>query len=135
MNEMYQAVAKVFVERINALFESEKTLETEFKRLYSALPFDRTEHWAGIIYGVLRDAWFEKGPAVKSEPTGMDKLQIVKHAQPLLDYNIFTQVLLNLQGYTGMHYMTGDAQREIDRLKNESPRSTNSTRSPRKPRW
>jgi hypothetical protein len=47
----------------------------------------------------------------------MDKLKILKAAQDLLDYNIFTQVLLNLQGYTGMHYMTGDATNEIARLK------------------
>lgn len=47
----------------------------------------------------------------------MDRLQIIRALQPLLDYNIFTQVLLNLQGYTGMHYLTGDAQKELDRMK------------------
>ena len=122
MTEMYQAAARVFADKVNALFESEATLEAEFKRLYSGLPFDRTEHWAGIIYGLLRDAWYEKGPVVKSEPTGMDRLQIIRHAQPLLDYSLFTQVLLNLQLYTGMHYMTGDAQKEIDRLKTDWPK-------------
>jgi len=122
MIEMYQAAAQVFADKVNALFESEATLEAEFKRLYSGLPFDRTEHWAGIIYGLLRDAWYEKGPVVKCEPTGMDRLQIMKWAQPLLDYNLFTQVLLNLQLYTGMHYATGDAQKEIDRLKTDWPK-------------
>jgi hypothetical protein len=117
--EMYQKVAEVFAGRVNALFESEQTLEAEFKRMYASLPFDRTEHWAGIIYNVLRVAWLEEGPIVKCDPTGMDKLQVLKAAAPLLDYNLFTQVLLNLQGYTGMHYMTGDAKNEIDRLKRE----------------
>jgi len=46
----------------------------------------------------------------------MDKLQIMRYLHHLLDYNIFTQVLLNLQGYTGMFYMTGDAQAEIERM-------------------
>src|SRR5271168_3040720 len=123
MTEMYQAAAQLFADKVNALFESEATLEAEFKRLYSGLPFDRTEHWAGIIYGLLRDAWYEKGPAVKCEPTGMDRLQIMKYAQPLLDYNLFTQVLLNLQLYTGMHYMTGDAQKELDRIKTDWPKN------------
>jgi hypothetical protein len=118
---MYQKVAQVFADKVNALFESEQTLEAKFKSLYSALPFDRTEHWSGIIYGLLRDAWLEAGPVVKCDPTGMDKLQILRHAHPLLDYNLFTQALLNLQGYTGMHYMTGDAQKEIERLKAEWP--------------
>jgi len=122
MSDLYAKVARVFADKIDALFESEKTLEDKFKSLYPGLPFDRTEHWAGVIYGILRDAWHEAGPVVKCEPTGMDKLQIVKHAQPLLDYNLFTQVLLNLQGYTGMHYMAGDAQKEIDRLKTEWPK-------------
>lgn len=110
-------VASVFALKIDALFESEQSLEHKFKALYPSLPFDRTEHWAGIIWSVLRDAWYEAGPEVKSEPTGMDKLQILKAAQEFLDYNLFTQVLLNLQGYTGMHYMTGDATAEIARLK------------------
>jgi len=114
---MYTAVAALFAQKIDALFASEQSLEQKFKSMYAGLPFDRTEHWSGIIWGVLRDAWNEAGPVVKSEPTGMDKLKILKAAQDLLDYNLFTQVLLNLQGYTGMHYMTGDAKNEIARLK------------------
>ena len=102
INEIYQRVAQHFADKINILFESEKTLETVFKTFFEGLPFDRTEHWSGIIGKVLSDAWKDVGPIVKCEPTGMDKLQILRHAQPLLDYNIFTQVLLNLQGYTGM---------------------------------
>jgi len=123
MTEMYQAVARLFADKINALFESEKTLEEKFKTMYAGLPFDRTEHWAGIIYSILRDAWLEAGPVVKCDPTGMDRLQIMKHSQSLLDYNIFTQVLLNLQHYTGMNYMTGDAQKELDRIKQEWPKT------------
>lgn len=122
MKEMYQAAAKHFAEQINLLFSSEKAMEERFKALYSGLPFDRTEHWAHIIEMILNEAWFEKGPAVKMNPTPMDRLQIIRAVQPLLDYNLFTQVLLNLQGYTGMFYMTGDAQKEIDRLKQEWPK-------------
>jgi hypothetical protein len=78
---MYTAVAEVFAKKIDALFTSEQTLEQKFKSLYAGLPFDRTEHWAGIIYGVCVTHGLTKGPVVKSEPTGMDKLKILKAAQ------------------------------------------------------
>src|SRR5208337_5151578 len=99
MNEMYQAAAKVFADKIDALFESEKSLETAFKTFFDGLEFDRTEHWSGIVGKVLSDAWKEAGPAVKCEPTGMDRLQILRYTHRILDYSLFTQVLLNLQGY------------------------------------
>lgn len=94
-------------------------MQDTWKILYGDFPFDRTEHWGHIIEVLLNEAWFEKGPAVKMNPTAMDKLKIIRALHPLLDYNLFTQVLLNLQGYTGMFYMTGDAQKEIERLKDE----------------
>jgi hypothetical protein len=122
MNELYRQVAQHFANLIDILFADEKTMETVFKLHYEGLPFDRTEHWQGIINKVLSDAWRDKGPVVKCEPTGMDRLQVLKHAHPLMDYNIFTQVLLNLQGYTGMFYMTGDAQKEIERVKQAWPK-------------
>jgi hypothetical protein len=123
------------------VFESEASLEAEFKRFFvvpefqfkpeehfkdiaaqmkktpTGVEFTRTDYWAGIIWGILKAAWLEAGPEVKSDPTGYDKLQILKLAHPLLDYNLFTQVLLNLQGYTGMQYAVGDAQKELTGLK------------------
>src|SRR5208337_2047196 len=122
MEEIYQKVAEVFAKRIDEVFESEATLEAEFRRNFPALPFDRTDHWMAIIYTILSDAWLAAGPVVKVNPTGYDKLKILRHAHPLLDYNLFTQILLNLQGYTGMAYLTGDAEKEIERLKTEWPK-------------
>jgi hypothetical protein len=117
MNEMYEAAAKHFAERVEAMFASEQTLEAAFKLLYPGLPFDRTDHWAHVFETLLNEAWDVKGPVVKGNPTAMDRLHIIRALHPLLDYNLFTQVLLNLQGYTGMFYLTGDVQKEIDRLK------------------
>jgi hypothetical protein len=141
MQEIYQRVAELFTAKINSTFESETSLEAAFKQFF-ALPapevhteelfksvaaqlqkapegveFSRTNHWAGIIWGILTSAWLEAGPEVKSIPTGYDKLMILKLAHPLLDYNLFTQVLLNLQGYTGMRYAVIDAQAELAGLK------------------
>jgi hypothetical protein len=122
MQETYQAVARDFAGRINAAFESEATLEQEFRRNFEQLPFSRTDHWAGIVYNILRESWLSVGPAVKSEPTGFDKLAVLRASHGLLDYNLFTQVLLNLQGYTGMAYQTGDAEKEIARLQEAWPK-------------
>jgi hypothetical protein len=119
MNEMYEAAARHFAERVDAMFASEQTLEAAYKLLYPGLPFDRTDHWAHVFETLLNEAWDVKGPAVKGNPTAMDRLHIIRALHPLLDYSLFTQVLLNLQGYTGMFYLPGDAQKEIDRLKGE----------------
>jgi hypothetical protein len=119
MIEMYQATAQFLAGQIDTLFSSEKMMEDMFKILYPGLPFDRTDHWAHVFEVLLNEAWFEKGPIVKSNPTPIDRLSIIRALHPLLDYNLFTQVLLNLQGYTGMFYMTGDAQRELDRIKSD----------------
>src|SRR5271156_5838639 len=119
MIEFYQATAQYLADQVNTLLSSEKMLEDFFKKLYPGLPFDRTDHWAHVFETLLNEAWFEKGPAVKSNPTPLDRLHIIRALHPLLDYNFFTQVLLNLQGYTGMFYMTGDAQKEIDRIKED----------------
>lgn len=125
MKEFYKATALYLAEQVNTLLESEKVMEDFYKIMYAGLPFDRTEHWAHVFEVLLNEAWFEKGPVVKMNPTPMDKLQIIRHLHPLLDYNLFTQVLLNLQGYTGMFYMTGEASKEIERLKAEWPKEFN----------
>jgi hypothetical protein len=57
MKEIYERVAADFAEKIDHLFESEKSLETTFKQYYEGLPFDRTEHWSGIIHKILSDSF------------------------------------------------------------------------------
>jgi hypothetical protein len=119
MNELYQAAAQHMADAVSTLLSSEKQMEDFFKILYPGLPFDRTDHWAHVFEVLLNEAWFAKGPIVKSNPAPIDRLSIIRALQPLLDYNLFTQVLLNLQGYMGMFYMTGDAQKEMDRIKDD----------------
>jgi len=141
MQTIYQRVAECFTAKINLIFESEATLQAEFQQFFakskvemplgehfksveaefqktpSGVEFSRTDYWNAIIWKVLEAAWLEAGPEVKSTPTGYDKLMILKLTHPLLDYNLFTQVLLNLQGYTGMRYAVGDAQAELASIK------------------
>lgn len=121
MQEIHQKAAQLLADKVNAAFESEKTLEAEFRKNYETLPFDRTEFWQGIIYNILRDSWLE-AIAVKAEPTGYDRLMILKALHPLLDYNLYSQVLLNLQTYNGMAYQSGAASKEITRLQEAWPK-------------
>jgi hypothetical protein len=119
MQEIYQKVANCFKKRILEVWKSEETMRAEWEKRLSHVPFSRTDHWQAILYHMFRDCWMEAGPAVKVEPTGYDRHCVLKLLHPLLDYNIFSQILLNLQHYNGMAYQTADAQKEIQRIEKE----------------
>lgn len=122
MVEIYQRVANKFVERIHEVWNSEETLKAEFLKNFPHLPFTRTDNWELIVHRLFRDVWLEAGPEVKGEPTGYDKMVVMRMVHPKLDYNLFTQVVLNLQNYIGMGYAVADAEREILELKSKWPK-------------
>jgi len=124
MDEIYQRVAERLGQEVDALFASEESLRARFEALFPKLPFDRTSHWAGIMWKAFRDAWLEAGPEVKGEPTGYDRNCVLKRLAPLLDYSLFTQVMLNLQSYAGMAYQARDAEADIRRLQDEWPKNS-----------
>jgi hypothetical protein len=119
MQEIYQKVAEQYVAKINAVFESEETLKAEFAKTYSSLPFTRTDFWQPIIHGMFRDVWFEYGPVVKSEPQGHDKMVVMRIVHGLLDYNLFTQVLLNMQNYLGLGYDLSAVGKDLAEVKDK----------------
>lgn len=116
MQDVYQRVADRFKDRILEVWQNEESMKVEWNRKFEKIPFSRTDHWQVILYHLFRDCWREKGPEVVVEPTGYDRLAVLKLLHPLLDYNIFSQVLLNLQTYNGMAYQTADATKEVERL-------------------
>ena len=124
MDEMYQKIAELAAKRIDALFESEDTLQAAFATLFPQLVFSRTDHWSSILHRVVRDCWLEAGPEVKSEPTSFDKAAILQCLHSLLDYNLFTQVMLNLQPLAVMAYQARDAQADIEKLQEEWPKDS-----------
>jgi hypothetical protein len=132
MEQIYQRVTNLFAARISELFESEDTLKAKFLEILPALEFSRTDHWGSVIWKVFRDCWMEVGPEVKGEPTGYDRNVVLKklHGHRLLDYNIFTQVLLNLQSYVGMGYQARDAEDDIKKLEGEWKDSKHSPLEP-----
>ncbi len=128
-DKIYQRVANNFAAGISSLFETEDTLKAKFHEMFPGLEFSRTDHWGGIVYKVFRDSWLAAGPEVKGEPTGFDRNVVLTklHGHRLLDYNLFTQVMLNLQSYTGMGYRAQDAENDLKKLE-EGWKSSN--RSP-----
>jgi hypothetical protein len=122
MNEVYQRVADTFSARIHEVFLSEDSMRAEFSKIFTHLEFDRTNHGSTLLHKLFRDCWYAVGPEIKAEPTNYDRISVCHKLYPLLDYNLFTQVLLNLQSYTGMVYMAGDAEKEIERMKDEWPK-------------
>ena len=117
MADIYDRVASRFRDYIGAVFQSDQTLENEWKRNFESIPFDRTSHWQTILYRALRACWLEAGPEVKAEPTTYDRQMVLRALHPTLDYNLFTQVLLNLQTYNGMTYQVADAEKERETLR------------------
>src|SRR5271157_1588079 len=113
LSNMYKQVAEALATKINSVFETEETMSAWFSKHFSHLPFDRTNHWSGLIYLLFREAWIEAGPEVKGEPTGFDRTAVLKRLAGLLDYNLFTQVLLNLQPYTAFAYQALDAEKDL----------------------
>jgi hypothetical protein len=122
MNVTYQRVADTFSGEIHRLFLSEDSMKAEFSKQFSHVEFDRTMHGSTLLYKLFRDCWYATGPEVKCEPTGYDRLFVCRKLYHLLDYNLFTQVLLNLQSYAGMSYYTEGAMKEMDALKESWPK-------------
>lgn len=117
MTEMYKLVAQKYAERINEIFASEDKLKECFQSYFKALEFTRTDHWQNLLRLELTKVWYEHGPLVKSQPVSHDVLEILQHLQGFLDYNLFSQVLLNLQSWTGWGYSVPDAKKELDALR------------------
>lgn len=122
MNEVYQRVADTFAARVHEIFLSEDAMRVEFAKTFTHLEFDRTDHGSTLLQKLFRDCWYAAGPEVKSEPTSYDRLAMLRCLYHTIDYSLFTQILLNLQTYTGMAYMTKDAEDQIEKLKAEWPK-------------
>lgn len=116
MSDMYKLVAQKFAERINEVFASEEKLEESFRGLFTALPFNRTDHWQNVLRAELNKIWQVYGPVVKAQAVQHDTNEILQELYFCLDYNLFTQVLLNLQTWAGWGYAVGDAKQELEAM-------------------
>jgi hypothetical protein len=117
--EYYRATAVAFAEQINKAFESEETLKALFQSYFPGLPLERTDHWNVILNREIVKAWQAAGPQIMTVPVTTDIYKILRELHKLLDYNLYTQVALNLQNYMGWAYQAKDAEKELEILKNK----------------
>lgn len=118
-DEMYGRVADAYAAWVEEAFTSEDTLRKAWKEKYVLLPFDRTVHWGFILSNKLNEVWKKHGPVVLSNCTLMDQACILYALATRLDYNLFTQVMLNLQPKGIITYRTQDADRDLASLQEE----------------
>jgi hypothetical protein len=108
LEPIYQRVAVELAARIKQMFASDETLEAAFHKRVQRIAFDRTKHWNTILRRELEEVWEEYGLPVKAPPTIYDERQILKVLADLLDFNLFSQVLLNLQSWGPIRYQSFD---------------------------
>lgn len=112
----YRSIALEFAARIEEIFTSEATLEACFKKHHSMLPFDRTDHWSGLLYKELREVWDKYSP-VGAPMTSYDRLAVLPHLLDLLDFNLYTQVALNLQNWSVVQYDNRSGEKDLAALR------------------
>lgn len=113
---IHDKTAQNFAPRINEIFSSEQSLEQCFKKHFHALPFDRTDHWAGILLSELTEVW-KQTIGVNASPTKHDLTAILHGLVQHLDFNLYTQVAMNLQSIGfGWFYRVNHAKQELDTL-------------------
>lgn len=113
---IYSRVAREYAFKIREIFASEDTLKAYFTKVFSSLEFTRTDHWRGLLGKLLTDVWFDYGPEVRTVPTQYDQEQILIQLYDHMDYNLFTQVMLNLQKYVGFAYNIAKAKEQVEAL-------------------
>jgi hypothetical protein len=116
INNMYTLVARQFADRIENIFASEGELQFTWERYFPGIPFDRTDKWNFILQRELTEVWQKHGPVVKASLTSADRAEILDHLVGFLDYNLFSQVLLNLQDWALIRYRVADVEKDTQKL-------------------
>ena len=115
-HEFYWKVAETFASRVKTIFASESSLTAAWTAHFPAIPFDRTDKWNLILQRELSAVWGVDGPPVKSSMTAFDRTQVLHFLADLLDYNLFSQVLLNLQSWALLRYRADTADADTKAL-------------------
>ena len=121
---MYRKVAETLADKVKSTWSTEDSLKAEFTRNFPSMEPDRTSHWGAIVSNLLEESWGVSGPEVKSKTVSYDRCEILKHLHSILDYNLFTQVLLNLQNYGTFAYRVADAENDVSLLKSSWPKES-----------
>jgi hypothetical protein len=112
--DVYYYVAKSLADMIHTGFDSEAEMQRLWVESGFTKEFDRTKDARTLIHSLLNRAWEEQGPIVKVNPVQADIDAIANHLFLMLDFNLYTQVYLNLQPIGLLRF---DAVPAIERAK------------------
>jgi hypothetical protein len=113
---MYAGIAAAFAEKIEKIFESEDSLKECFAKHYRGLEFSRTDHWPGILFKEMDAVWRERGPNRLAGLTPHDRFTILNALSDYLDFNLYSQVALNLQNWSVVTYQGGNVEEQIAKI-------------------
>src|SRR5271170_1323176 len=112
----YHKVAAEFAKRVDQIFASEDTLKECFAKHFATMKFDRTDYWSSILYKELDTCWREHGPDKLAGLTTHDRFEILDILSEYLDFNLYSQVALNLQNWSLVTYQGGDLTKQLDAI-------------------
>lgn len=128
--DIYERCAEAFAARVNEIFMSEETLKACFSKHLSTLPFDRTHHWSGVLFREMDAVWREAGPDKLAGMTSHDRFSILDALSDYLDFNLYSQVALNLQNWSLVSYQGGDTEKQLEPIKKKWEKFSNTPLSP-----
>lgn len=111
----YHRVAQAYADRIELIFESELKMREVYTKVFPHLTFDRTDNWSSILYKELEEAWRSFGPDPRARLTTHDRFTILDILSDYLDFNIYSQVALNLQDWSAISYR-GNAKEDLEKI-------------------
>jgi hypothetical protein len=115
---IYNRVADWFANWVETTFETEDSLKAVWEEHHRTQPFDRTSNWNRVLFNELTKIWKTQGTGVEGATlTGFDRNEILKALADRLDYNLFTQVLMNLQDFGSLQYACSEAEVVTELLK------------------
>lgn len=113
---VYEKVAVEFAKQVNEIFENEQTLEACFKDIFKNAEFSRTDNWSSILFKKLDACWREHGPDKLAGLTTHDRFTILEILPDYLDFNIYSQVALNLQNWSLVTYEKHDSKDVLEKI-------------------
>jgi hypothetical protein len=109
VSALYRSVGEKFACRVDEALSSEKSLAKLWEDNFPGFPLNQTEAWNVILTRELAKLWRQFGPEIKTELTDYDIQKILRELYSILDYNLFSQVYLNLQPSL-FYYATKEAR-------------------------
>ena len=130
IEDIYARCAHAYAARINEIFMSEETLKACFFSHFKTLEFSRTERWSSILFQEMDSVWREQGPDKLASLTTHDRFSILDALSDYLDFNLYSQVALNLEDWTLVTYRGEKVEVQTEKIKEKWAKFSSSPLSP-----